>query len=121
MALLTQSHRDRGCLLVLQHQTSDVPWDWRGSLPDSFRSPAQNTRMSADSWQAEGTSLENCCSVSSAHGTARTEAQRMGLLASLAISNFKRILGMEEIPARLLSQPCSEYAKVCRYLEPRRD
>jgi len=64
------------------------------SLPGSFRSPAPKVRMSADSWQPEGASLESCCSASSAHGSARTESQRMGLLACLAISNFKRMLGM---------------------------
>ena len=48
-------------------------------------------RTSADSSQAERASLESCCSASSAHGTARTEAQRLGLLACLAPSNFKRI------------------------------
>ena len=36
----------------------------------------------------EGNKLESCSSTSSAHGTARTEAQRLGLLASLATSNF---------------------------------
>ena len=38
--------------------------------------------------------MEICCSASSAHGTAHTEAQRLGLLACLATSNFKRNLGM---------------------------
>jgi len=64
------------------------------SLPGSFHSPAPNTRTSADSWQAEGASLESCCSASSAHGGARTEAQRLGPLACLATSNFKRSLKM---------------------------
>jgi len=50
----------------------------------------------------------------------KTEAQRLGLLACLAISNFKRILGFKGLSARLLSQPCSEYANVCRYLAARR-
>jgi len=76
MALLTQRHRNRGCLLVLPPQTSNVSWYCRGSLPGSFRSPAPNTRTSADSWQPEGASMESCCSASSTHGTARTEAQR---------------------------------------------
>jgi len=49
--------------------------------------------MSADSSQAERASLESCCSASSAHATARTEAQRPGLLACLAPSNFNGILG----------------------------
>jgi len=49
-------------------------------------------QTSADSWQAEGASLESCCSASSAHGTAHTEAQKLRLLACLATSNFKRIL-----------------------------
>ena len=60
------------------------------SLPGS---PAPKVRTSADSWQPEGASLESCCSASSAHGSARTEAQRTGLLACLATSNFKRSLG----------------------------
>jgi len=114
MAVLAQRHRDRGCLLVLPAQTSNVAWHWRGSLPGSFRSPTPNTRRSAASWQPEGTSLESCCSVSSAHGTAPIEAQRLGLLACLATSNFKRSLGLEGVPARLLSQPCSEHVNVCR-------
>ena len=50
-------------------------------------------RTSADSSQAERASLESCCSASSAHGTARTETQRLGLLACLAPSNFKHSLG----------------------------
>ena len=62
------------------------------SLPGSYHSPAPKVQTSADSWQAEGASLESCCSASSAHGSARTEAQRLRLLAYLATSNFKRIL-----------------------------
>jgi len=50
-------------------------------------------RTSADSWQPEAVSLESCCSASSAHGTARTEAQRLGLLGCLATTKFKRKLG----------------------------
>ena len=64
-------------------------------LLGSFRSPALEMRTSADSRQPEGASVESCCSASSAHGSARTEAQRLGLLAYLATSNCKRILGME--------------------------
>ena len=56
-------------------------------------SPALKTRTLADSSQAERASVESCCSASSAHGTARTEAQRLGLLACLDTSNFKCILG----------------------------
>ena len=67
--------------------------EWRRSQLGSFRSPALKMRTCADSWNPEGTSLESCCSASSAHGTARTEAQRLGLLACLATSNFKRSLG----------------------------
>ena len=63
------------------------------SQPGSFSSPAPKVRTSADSWQAERVSLERCYSASSAHGTARTESQRLGLLACLAPSNFKRSLG----------------------------
>jgi len=56
-------------------------------------SPALKMRISAYSSQPERASLESCCSASSAHGTARTDAQRLGLLACLTTSNFKRSLG----------------------------
>jgi len=59
-----------------------------GSVPGTSVSPAPIKRMSADRSQAEKASLESCCSASSAHGTARTEAQRLGLLACLATSYF---------------------------------
>jgi len=62
-------------------------------VPGDSGSPAPKMQTSADSSQAERASLEICCSASSAHGTARSEAQRLGLLACLAPSNFKRILG----------------------------
>jgi len=62
-------------------------------VPGASGSPNLKMRTSADKSQAERASLENCCSASSAHGTARTEAQRLGLLACLATSNFKRSLG----------------------------
>jgi len=84
------------------------------SLPGSFLNLAPKMRTSADSSQPEGASVESCCSVSSAHGTARTEEQRLGLLACLPISNFKCSLEMGSVPSRLLSQPCSENANVCR-------
>ena len=114
MALLAQRCRDWGCLLVFPPQTSNVSWEWWWSLPGSFRSPAPKVRTSADSWQPEGAILESCCSASSAHGTACTEAQRLRLLACLATSSFKCSLGMGHVPARLLSQPCSENASICR-------
>jgi len=56
-------------------------------------SPALKMRTSADSSQAERASLKICFSASSAHGTARTEAERLGLLACLALSKFKCSLG----------------------------
>jgi len=96
MALLAQRHRDWGCLLVLPSQTSNEDWKWVGSLTGSFRRPAPKMRTSADSWQPEVASLERCCSALSAHGTTRTEAQRLGLFACLATSNFKSNLGMGE-------------------------
>jgi len=64
-----------------------------GSMPGASGSPASEMRTSADSSQPERARLESCCSASSAHGTARTEAQRLGLLPCLAHSNFKRMLG----------------------------
>jgi len=94
MALLAQSHKHWRCLLVLPPQTSNVAWEWGGCLPDSTCSPARKMRTSVDSWQPEGASLESCCSAPSAHGTARTEPQRLALLACLDTSNFERSLGM---------------------------
>ena len=93
MALLAQRNRDWGCLLVLPPQTSNVSWEW-GALLGVSSSSAPEMRTSANSWQAETAGLESCFSASSAHGTARIEAQRLGLLACLATSNFKRSLGM---------------------------
>ena len=85
---LAPRHRDWGCLLVLPPQT--CIW---ASVPGASGIPAPKMRTSADSSQPERASLESCCSASSAHGSARTEAQRLGLLACLAPSNFKRSLG----------------------------
>jgi len=62
-------------------------------VPGASDSPSPTMRTSAVSWQPAGASLKSCCSASSAHGTARTEAQRLGLLACLATSNDKRNLG----------------------------
>ena len=87
MALLAQRHRDWGCLLVLPPQTciwSSVPW--------ACGSPAPKMGTSADRCQPGRASLQSCCSASSAHGRARTEAQRLGLLACLTTKNIKRIL-----------------------------
>ena len=90
MAMLAHRHIDCGCLLVLPPQNSNY---LRWSVPGSSGSASQKMRTSADSSQPEGASLESCSSASSAHGTARTEAQRLGLLACLATSNFKRRFG----------------------------
>jgi len=60
-----------------------------GSMVGDSGSAALKMRTSADSLQPERASLESCCSASSSHGTARTEAQRLGLLACLSSSNFK--------------------------------
>ena len=62
-------------------------------MPGTYGSPALKMRMSADSSQAERASLESCCTASTAHGTARTEAQRLQWLNCLATSNLKHILG----------------------------
>ena len=90
MALLTQSQKDWGCLLVLPPQTSNVIL---GSVRVASGSPVAKMRTSADSSQAERASLESCFSASCAHGTARTEALRLGLLVCLTTSNFKQSLG----------------------------
>ena len=88
------SHRDTetgaaclSCHLKLQTQI----WE---SVPGFSGSKSPKMRNSTDSSQAEGASQESCCSDSSAHGTAHTETQRLGLIASLDTSNFKRNLGM---------------------------
>jgi len=59
-----------------------------------FLSTAPKMQTSPDSWQLEGASRENCCSASSPHDTARTEAQRLGILAFLATKKFKHSSGM---------------------------
>jgi len=112
MALLAQRHRDWGCLPVLPPQTSIVARG-RDSLTSSCISPPLKMRKSRDISQPEAASMESYCSASSAHGTARTETQRLRLLACLATSNFIRNEGMG-LRAGLLSKPCSENAKVSR-------
>jgi len=73
------------CPLKLQMQ---IRW----FVPGAFCSATPKMRTSAESLHPEKASMESCCSGSSAHGTARTEAQKLGLLACLALSNFKRSL-----------------------------
>ena len=112
MAMLAQRHREWGCLLVLPPQTSNVARGM-GSLTTSSSRPDPKMRTSPYISQPEGASLESCCSASSSHGAAHTEAQRLGLLACLTTSKFKRVQGMG-VPAGLLSQPCSENANVSK-------
>ena len=104
MALLAQRHRDWGLLACLDTSNFKSSLGMGGYLPSAFPSPAPKMRTSADSWQPEGASLESCCSASRAHGTGRTEAQRLGLLACLATSNIKSSLvgPFLESPAFLL-------------------
>jgi len=111
MPLLAQRHRDGACWLVLPTRISNVPLLWRVSLPGAYGSPALKMRTSADSSQAERASLERCCSASSAHGTACTEAQRLRLLACLATSNFKHTFGI------LCRGPPSALFRKCKRLE----
>ena len=86
MALFAQRLRDWSCLLALVPQTLNVHHVF---LSLAFRSPAPKMQTSSGSSHPEGASLESCYSASSAHGTDRTEAHRLGLLACLATSNFK--------------------------------
>ena len=100
------------CLATSNFKSSQRMRFW---VPGSFRCPTPNMRTSADSWQPEGASLDSCCSASPAHGTARTEAQRMGLLACLATSNFKssqRMVVFSQAPfaALLLKCECLQIA-----------
>jgi len=73
---------------------------------DASGSPVLKMRKSADSSLPERASLGSFCSASSVHAIARTEAQRLGLLACLALSNCKRIFGgpCRGPPAALLSK-----------------
>jgi len=104
MALLAQRHRDWGCWLVLPPPTSNVALGVRAA---GLYQPCSENATSANSSQAERASLESCCSASSAHGTARTEAQRLGLLACLAFSNLKRSFGSPcRGPPAALLQKC---------------
>ena len=83
-------------------------------MQGASNSPAPKTRTSADRSKTERASLESCCSASCAHATARTEAQRLGLLACLATSNFKHIFGCPcwGPPTALLRQ--CEYLQIAR-------
>ena len=84
------------------------------SVPGACGSPVQKMRTSTDSSQAERASTESCCSASSAHGTALTEAQRLGLLACLVTSNFKRSLGGPcRAPPAALLRKC-EHLQIAR-------
>ena len=77
--------------------------------------PSTKVRTSAYSTQPEGNKLERCCSTSSAHGTARTETQRLGLLASLATSNFTRtFVGSYQAPPAALLPKCERLQIACR-------
>jgi len=108
MALLAESHRVE-LLACLANSNFKRSLGMGGCLPGSFHSRAPKIRMSADRWQPEGASLQSCCSASSANDTARTEPQRLELLASLATSNFKRSLGIGgacQTPLAALLQRC---------------
>jgi len=105
MALFAQRQREWGCLLVLTPHTRNVIWEWGASLLGCFRSPAPKMRTSADRSQAEEAILEIYFSASCAHGTARTEGQRAGLLACLDTSHFKRSLGMGGVPLGCFRSP----------------
>jgi len=113
-ALLAQRHRDWGCLLVLPLQIFNIAWEWGGPLSGSFLTPAPKMGTSANSSQPVGVSLESCCSASSAHGTAGTEAQRLALLACLATSNMKRILRMAGCPCQA---PFAALLRKCECLQ----
>jgi len=106
--LPAQRHGDWGCLFVFQPQTSNVA---QGSPGGLLSQPAPKMQTSTDSLQPERASLESCCSASFAHGTARTEAQRLGLLACLATSNFTCI---REGPCRA---PCAAQLRKCECLQ----
>ena len=76
-------------------------------MPGGFGSPPAKMQTSADRSQPETASWQSCCSASSADGTARAEAQRLGLLACLAISNFQRSLSVHAwAPPAALLQNC---------------
>jgi len=87
------SHRgtETGTACLSYHLKLQMYLKW--SVPGVSGRPGPTMRTSADSSQAETFSLESCWSASSAHGTARPEAQRLGLLACLATSNFKHRFG----------------------------
>ena len=94
MALLAQRHRDWGCLLVLPPQTSHVAWEWGGSLPGSFAAVHRECKRLQIAGMQKGIAWKAVAQTHlPAHGTARTETQRLGLLACLATSKFNRRFG----------------------------
>jgi len=89
-------------------------------MPSTSGSPTPKMRMSADSFQPQGASLESCCSASSAHGTARIEAQRLGLLDSLATSNFQRSLSIGGGPCHAPINPAPKMRTSADSTQPQR-
>jgi len=89
-ALLAQRHRYGAACLSCPLKLQTYHWVY---VQRASSSPALKMRTSPDSSQAERDSLEGCCSSSSAQGSACTEAQRLGLLACIATSNFIRRFG----------------------------
>jgi len=87
-------------------------------VPGASSSPALKMRTSADSSQPQKGILKICCSASSAHGTARTEAQRLGLLACLVPSNFKYKVGfLCRVPPAALLRKCEHLQIACSQKE----
>ena len=109
-----------GCFLVLPPQTSQLDSERGWCLLGFFPIHALKMRTSPVTSQPERASLESCCSASSAHGTARTEAQRLGVLACLANSNIQHMLITGKIPLWIISQPYFKNANVSRYLAGRK-
>jgi len=87
-----------------------------GSLPETSHSPAPKMATPQDISYQEGASLESCCSASSAHGSACTGAQTMGLLACFTPLNLQRY---HQGLCLAVAGACLESEKVSRQLPHR--
>jgi len=109
-AVLAQRHRDWDCLLVLPPKTCLGTSNFKRSLWGLCRETQAALLRKCECLQIAGSQKGLAWkAVAQPHlpnGTAHTEAQRLGLLACLATSNFKRSLWVpcRETPAALLQK-----------------
>ena len=117
MALLAQRHRDWGCLLVLQPQTSNLALEWGGPCQEQSAALLRKCERLQIGLSPKGTAWK---AVAQPHLPMALLTQRhrdWGCLLVLPPQTSNAALG---VSAGLLRQPFSENANVCRYLAGRK-